>query len=783
MTTARLGSDAGTAISAWATAFAALVGIAAGLAATAFGLAAAAGAAWAVTAAAGIVVVAISTVKSLRQGKLGVDVIALLALLGALLLQEYLAGAVIALMFTGGEALERYANARAKRELSKLLDRTPKIVHRYQGEALSDVSVAEVRPDDRLMVKPGEVVPVDGVLAGPAVLDESALTGESKPVTRKAGEAVRSGGSNAASQPFEMRATGSAEDSTYAGIVRLVSEAQKARAPLTRLADRYALVFLPLTLAVAALAWGLSGNPERALAVLVIATPCPLILAAPVAIIGGISRAAREGIIVKGGGALEALSGATVLVLDKTGTVTTGSPELTGVEPVGDLPLEEILRLAASLDQASPHVVAATIVKGARERNLDLVTPQDVHEEFGSGIRGRVDDRDVAVGQSEWVLGDADPPEALRSLWRRTLRDGTSAVLVAVNGSPAGVLVLEDPVRPEAAMMIRSLRQVGFTKIMLVTGDHADVAERVAAAIGVDAVKAECAPDGKVAEVKAARQDGTTVMVGDGINDAPALAVADVGVAIGARGATAASEAADIVLLTDRVDRLRNVRRIAHRSRTIALQSIVAGMALSGVGMAFAALGVLSPLAGAVLQEAIDVLVILNALRALRSEGVGASRASSEARVAQKIRREHERLLPRVKRIRALADRLDSLSRELVRSEVGSVHQFLTKELLPHEKAEDEKFYPIVARKIGGEAPTATMSRAHAEIASLTGALGRCVEDLHRDDDGCPEAPELRRLLYSLEAILRLHFAQEDEAYIPLVDNEPQPDAPELRRM
>jgi heavy metal translocating P-type ATPase len=619
--------------SRWTTALP-VAGIAVGLAASAAGKAEAASAAWALTTIVALVPLTAAVISSLRRGNIGVDLIALVAMGGALGLQEYLAGAVIGLMLAGGEALEDYAAGRARRELSVLLARAPQSVHRYEGDALVSAPIQAVGLGDRLLIKPGEVVPVDGIVEGvAAVLDEAALTGEAHPVRRAAGDAVRSGTVNAGPSPFTMRATTTAASSTYAAIVRLVEQAQASKAPLNRLADRYALLFLPVTLGVAASAWLLSGDPVRALTVLVIATPCPLILAAPVAIVGGISRAARQGVIVKGGGALETLAHGSVLVLDKTGTVTAGSPAISRVECQNGLGAEELICLAASLEQVSPHVLARAIVRAARERGIRLRSPESVHEEPGAGVRGTVEGRAVAVGKADWVHPGGQRPGWMARLQRRAAREGALPVFVRVEGTVAGALVLDDPIRSDARSTIRSLRGEGFRKILMCTGDHAETASRVGRLIGVDAVYAEHSPGDKLHAVRTASVEGVTVMVGDGINDAPALAAAHVGVAMGAGGATAASEAADVVLLANRLGDLVGATRIARRARRIALQSIAAGMALSVTGMSFAVGGFLSPVAGAILQEAIDVLVILNAMRALRdTAGAGRPEDSSQDR-------------------------------------------------------------------------------------------------------------------------------------------------------
>jgi heavy metal translocating P-type ATPase len=756
-----------------------LTGIVAGAVARLLGQTGMAGWLWALTTAAMLVPLAWTVVADLRRGEMGVDVIALLAMAGSLILGQYLAGAVIALMLSGGQALEAFAGARARRELSALLARAPRVVHRYEDGRLASPPIEEVRPGDLLLVKPGEIVPVDGRVEGEetAVLDESALTGESRPVEHLPGNPVRSGTVNAAG-PFNLRAVTTAAESTYAGIVRMVHEAEASKAPFVRLADRYAIIFLPLTLAVAGGAWALSGDPVRALAVLVVATPCPLILAAPVALIAGVSRAAKRGILIKGGRALEALARAKILLLDKTGTITTGMPEVSDVEILGPVAESEMLRLAASLDQVSPHVMASAVVRAARSRDLRLSFATGVEEKLGQGIRGQVDGREVALGKLEWVLPDSRDagrlPASVRRVRRRTALEGSSSVFVAVDGVLAGALILHDPVRPDSPVTLRNLRASGIERVVLVTGDHPEVAEMVGAGIGADLVLAERSPEEKVAAVLAERAAGPTLMVGDGINDAPALAAADAGVAMGARGASASSEAADVVLTVDRLDRLGEAMRIARRARGIALQSVLAGMGLSLAGMLAAAAGYLPPVAGALFQEAIDVAVILNALRALGGERRKGRDDGGEA-LGQIYRDEHRLLLPEVDRLRQVADRLEDLSPAAARRELQEVRTFLEDKLVPHEKEEDASVYPLVARRIGGQDPTAAMSRAHLEISHLVRLYGRLLDELPPLEGPVgPLAPEdlrdFRRVLYGLHAILRLHFAQEEEQYLPLLD-------------
>jgi heavy metal translocating P-type ATPase len=720
---------------------------------------------WAATTIVGILPLLYSVAIDLLHRETGVDVIALLAMAGALALGEYLAGAVIALMLSSGRSLEAFADARAHRELSSLLERAPRTVHRYAGDELESIPIGDVRPADVLLVKQGEVVPVDGFLVSEnCVLDESALTGESRPVERSKGEALRSGAVNAGAS-LALRATATAEESTYAGIVRLIKEAEKQKAPFVRLADRYALVFVPVSLVIAAGAWILTGDPDRALAVLVVATPCPLILAVPIAIVAGISRAARRGIIVKGGGALETLARGSVLLFDKTGTLTSGVPEVADVEVFAGIDPEELLRLAASLDQVSPHVLGAAIVRAARQRGLSLSFPVEVREEPGSGIEGTVDGRRVSLGKASWVSGGGGLPARARDVRRRSAMEGSSAVFVAVDGEVAGGLILDDPIRPDTPRVIRTLRRAGIKRVVMVTGDHPDVAESVGISIGVDRILSERDPTDKVDAVKAEGDGGVTVMVGDGVNDAPALAAADVGVAMGARGATASSEAADVVLVVDRLDRLAEAIRVSKRSRGIAVQSVLIGMGLSFGGMILGAVGLLPVVGGALFQEAIDVAVILNALRALSGGRAARQRAGLGSNVGDRFRDEHREFVPWLSRIRTVADRLESYSPVEARDELQQIRWFLTERLPQHEEEEEAAVYPVVSRLMGGEDPMATMSRAHLEIDHLSRVFVHLVDDVPPEGPAVEDLVDLRRVLYGLHAILRLHFAQEEEAY------------------
>ena len=578
--------------------------------------------AWAVGAVAVLIPLVVSTARSLLRGDVGVDAIALVAIVWALALGEFLAAAIVALMMSGGAALEAWAAGRARRELRLLVERAPRIAHRYVDGMVEEVGVEELQPGDVVAVRAGDVVPADGAVVGhEAVIDESALTGEALPVTIARYGHVRSGTANAG-DTFDLRVTSSAAESAYAAIVRLVEAAETDRAQFTRLADRYAAYFLPFSLAVAGLAWLASGDSRRGLAVMVVATPCPLILAAPIAFVAGLSRAARAGIIVKGAGALERLGGAKTVLLDKTGTLTLGQPELERIVPLGALDGEETLRLAASLDQLSAHVLAESLVAGAAGRGLELALPTGVKEDPGRGILGIVEGHRVAVGSSGWLEanGYAGAHDHARA---HDTGDGAgrAKILVGVDGALVAVMVMGDRLRPGADTLARELHEAGIEHVALVSGDRPEIADEVARSAGIEHVYADQTPEDKLDVVRAIRgRPGlqNVVMVGDGINDAPALALADVGIAMAGKGATISSETADVVITVDDANRIALAILIGRRSLHIARQSVVYGLGLSVAAMVVAAFGYLPPVWGALFQEVIDVAVILNALRALR---------------------------------------------------------------------------------------------------------------------------------------------------------------------
>ncbi|MFF4546778.1 heavy metal translocating P-type ATPase [Streptomyces sp. NPDC001406] len=704
---------------------------------------------------------------ALRHGHAGVDLIAILALGGTLAVHEYLAGALIALMLATGRTLEAAAQRRASHDLRALLEHAPRTARRRTGTEVRTVPLAEIAVGDLLVVGPGEVVPVDGhVVEGPAVLDESVLTGESAPVEYGHGRSVRSGVVNAGGA-FELRATATEQDSTYAEIVRLAQQAGAESAPVVRLADRYAAWFLPLTLAVAGLTWLISGSAVRAVAVLVVATPCPLLLAAPVAVVSGLSRASRLGVVVRDGGALENLGRARTLLLDKTGTLTRGRPHVLDVTGAPGWKPAEVLRLAASVDQYSPHVLAHAIVDAARERGLEPSVATDVSEEPGRGARATVEGHRLAVGRLD--LG-ADREAWVRATRNRALLDGAAVAWLSVDGRPVGSVLLRDPLRHDAPRTLRRLRAAGIERLVMLTGDRPEPAREVAAVLGLDDVCAGLTPADKVAAVRTEGERAVTVMVGDGVNDAPALAAAHVGVAMGARGSTASSEAADVVLTTDRVDRLADAVAIAVRARRIAVQSALGGMLMSLAAMGAAAAGLLPPAAGALLQEAIDVAVILNALRALKiGQAAGPALEPATEALIHRFAAEHDDLQEVLEAVRAAADRLADDSGPKSLAAVAEAHRLLTERLLPHEYAEEHQLYPALASALGGPETTATMSRAHVEIERLARRIATHLALADTDTSVAPEQlDDLRACLYGLHTVLRLHFTQEEENYFSL---------------
>jgi heavy metal translocating P-type ATPase len=719
---------------------------------------------WATGTVPVVIVLSFSMLRDFFAGRFGVDTIAFLSMAAALVLGQNLAGIIIAIMYAGGNVLEDFAIARAERDLRSLINRAPTVAHRRIGSAIEDVNIDQVAIGDTILVRGGEIVPVDGVVLTPsATIDEAALTGEPIPVSRQVGELARSGSLNAGDS-FEIRASTIASESTYAGIVRMVSAAQTAKSPFIRMADRYALLLLPITLAIAAGAWFFSNDPVRALAVLVAATPCPLILAAPVAFIAGVALAAKRGILIKGGGPLEALAHTHTVMFDKTGTLTIGGARLVAIEAAPGRSADEILRIAASLEQASHHVVAAAIVDAATARGLKLAIPSKAHETMGSGLEGVIDGRIVRVGSHQMVCGSHKPETwALRALRRAAWRSALS-VFIAVEGQLIGVILLADELRRETPRAVQSLRTAGVSRIVMVTGDRADAAETIGAALDLDAVLAEREPADKVDAVTTEQRQSPTAMVGDGINDAPALAAANVGIAMGARGASASSEAADVVILVDRLDRVSEAFSIARRTREIALQSIIAGMGLSGVAMGFAAVGLLPPIAGALTQEVIDVAVILNALRALTSgHKLGHRKMPAEAAVT--LRQDHERMEMALDRLREIADGLDTAEGQSAVTLILEANDIVSRQIVEHEREDERAVYPRVSKFLADRHGLGAMSRAHREIIHKARLLRRLTDGLTGSDADHYLIRDAQRVIEAIEALVRLHNVQEEDIY------------------
>jgi heavy metal translocating P-type ATPase len=705
-----------------------------------------------------------SMIRDFLAGRVGVDAIALVSMSAAIALGETLAGIVVAVMYAGGNVLEDFAVARAERDLRLLIDRAPRTAHRREDSTIADIAIEQVEIGDVILVRAGEVIPVDGIIINQvAVIDEAALTGEPIPVTRSPGELAKSGTVNAG-EAFEVRATMTAGQSTYAGIVRMVTAAQTAKAPFIRIADRFALLLLPVSLAVAGSAWLFAGDPIRGLAVLVAATPCPLILAAPVAFIAGMAQAARLGVLIKGGRPFEALARTHTVMFDKTGTLTVGGARLVAVETAPGQSAENVLRIAASLEQASHHVLAAAIVEAAQRKGLKLSVPSEVREALGSGLEGVIDGQAVRAGSQQLIYRARKPEEwALRALRRAAWRSALT-VFVAVNERIIGVLLLGDELRRETPRAIQALKVAGVSRIVMLTGDRADAAEMIGAALDLDAVLADRTPSDKLDAVATEQRLNPTVMVGDGINDAPALAAASVGIAMGARGASASSEAADVVVLVDRLDRVSDTVSIAKRARRIAMQSILAGLAMSGIAMGLAAFGWLPPVAGALTQEVIDIAVILNALRAL-TPGRKFGRAAMPQAVATTLRQEHERIEAELDRLREISDVLDDAEGERAVSLILEANDIVAHRIVKHEREDETKVYPDLGRYLSDGHGLGAMSRAHREIIHLARLLGHIAEGLTAQDADRYLVRDAQRAIESIEALVRIHNAQEEDIY------------------
>ncbi|PQC29671.1 heavy metal translocating P-type ATPase [Enterococcus mundtii] len=545
----------------------------------------------------------VEMIKTLRSGKYGVDILAITAIVATLLVNEYWASLMILIMLTGGESLEDYAQKKAGQELQSLLDNTPRTAHKLQGDQQLDVAVDTLEIGDHLVIKPGEIVPADGrVIMGESTFDEASLTGEAKPLSKKVGDELMSGSVNGDSS-VKMVVEKRAEDSQYQLIIKLVEESKEKPARFVRLADRYAVPFTLIAYLIGGIAWWASGDPVRFAQVLVVASPCPLILAAPVALVAGMSRSSKSGIVVKTGTAVEKLAETRTIAFDKTGTITKGMLEVTGVAPVQGFSEAELLRVAASAEQGSAHILARSLVQAVPQ----LLPVTDLKEISGQGITATVDGRQVKVGNARFI----DVPEA---------KTDTTAIYVAIDEKYAGTIYFSDTIRPEASKTIARLKAQGITDLLIVTGDGRTVAEAIAEEVGLTEVHARCLPQDKLTILTSIPKEKRPVtMVGDGVNDAPALTVADVGIAMGAHGSTAASESADVVILKDDLERVAEAVMISRETMKVAKQSVLIGIFVCVFLMIVASTGVIPALFGAMLQEVVDTVSILSALRAKKS--------------------------------------------------------------------------------------------------------------------------------------------------------------------
>lgn len=554
-------------------------------------------------------------VRDLQEGTYGVDILAATAIIVAVVMQEYWAAMIIVLMLTGGESLEDYAEHRASHELDALLTRAPQKARLLRGKQEIEVKASDVREGDKLIIRPGEVVAVDAtILEGTSSFDESSLTGESLPEVKTNGQSVMSGSINLESA-VTVTALHSAANSQYQQIIKLVRAAKQTKAPFVRMADRYAIPFTIVSFGIAGIAWAISGDSLRFLQVLVVATPCPLILAAPIAIISGMSRATKEGIIIKNGSALEKLALAQTFAFDKTGTITKGTPAVDQITTYNGFTSNEVITVAAALEQNSNHVLAKAITEKAHQSNQKIPKVKNVREITGKGLHARLNGKDILVGRLSLLEEhNVSLPDTLNRSIQQT------ASYVVVDQVLAGVITFHDEVRPEAKKTLSRLTALGVRHHIMVTGDNSSTAKTVAKKVGIRDFFANALPGDKIQAVQ--KTDAKPVaFVGDGVNDAPVLTASDVGIALGARGSTAASESADVVIMLDNLGHVADGRAIARRTFFIAKQSISIGIGLSVILMLIFATGAFKPIYGAVIQEIVDIVVIVNALRAHNSRG------------------------------------------------------------------------------------------------------------------------------------------------------------------
>lgn len=546
-------------------------------------------------------------IETLRSGAFGVDVLAVTAIVTSVILGEYWAGMVIVLMLTGGEALEDYAEGRAKTELTALLKRKPKKARLIKGNKVTEVKASQITVGDKIEVLPGELIAVDGqILDGSTAIDESSLTGESLPVEKNVGDQVLSGTVNMDSKLI-IRATNNAEDSQYQQIIKLVKSASASQSPFVRLADRYSIPFTAIAFLIAGTAWVMSGDPVRFLEVLVVATPCPLLLGAPIALVSGMSRAARHGIIVKTGSALEKLAEVSTIGFDKTGTLTKGKPEVDAVKALNRHSTDDVVDAAYSLAQGSNHILSRAIVDYASKKGIKSKAIKQISETAGQGVIGRVKGKTIAMGRAAFLKE--------QSISISELNVNQTATFIAIDGKLAGYITFVDKIRSESKSMLERINKLGIEHTLMVTGDNKATAKAIAGELGIEQVESECLPGDKIQAVENVANK-PVAFVGDGVNDAPVLTAADVGIALGARGSTAASESADIVIMLDDVSKVASTVYVAKRTFSIARQAILIGIFISiGLMLVFST-GKFKAVQGAAIQELVDITVIIYALRA-----------------------------------------------------------------------------------------------------------------------------------------------------------------------
>lgn len=552
----------------------------------------------------------IQMIQTLRSGRYGIDILAITAIIATLAVKEYWASLMILIMLTGGDSLEDYASRQASHELRSLLDNSPQMAHIMENETIRDVSVDEVEVGQLVLVKPEEIVPVDGIVcSGTSLFDESSLTGESKRVEKKVGDELMSGSING-DQAIQMKVNKLAKNSQYQRLVRLVQESEAKPAHFVRLADRYAVPFTVVAYLIGGIAWFVSKDPVRFAEVLVVASPCPLILAAPIALVAGMSRSSRNGIVVKTGTTIEKLAALKSIAFDKTGTITEGELQVDQILIHTNKSQEELIQMAASAEQESSHILARSLVKYAKEKKISLLPVEQLKEVTGQGIEAKVDNQTIRVGKPAFTGSN-----------NQSLTDTQTHIFVSINGGFVGEITFKDLIRSNAADTMKELRGLGVQHLEMLTGDKKEIADQIAAQVGITEIHAECLPEDKIRLLQeAGKKERPIAMVGDGVNDAPALAIADVGIAMGAHGSTAASESADAVILKDDLSRVARAVKISQDTMKIARQSVLIGIFICIFLMIVASTGVIPALVGAVLQEVVDTVSILSALRAKNDE-------------------------------------------------------------------------------------------------------------------------------------------------------------------